>query len=436
MNTTAEQLMRFIQAAPTAFHTVQALREILLSRGFTELAEELPWGRLSPGGSYFVTRNSSSVISFRLPEEQPFRSFLIMASHSDSPAFRLKAGPELESAGAYVRLNAERYGGMLMSPWFDRPLTLAGRVMVRTGEGASERLIYLDRDLLLIPSLAIHMDREANSGKKLSAQTDLLPLYGPLTAKGALAREIAAAAGVSPEELLSSELFIVNRDRPALWGAENAYLSAPRLDDLACAYCTFPGFLNAENASHVTVHAVFDNEEVGSGTKQGASSTFLRDTLRRISLSLGLPEEHVYTAAAQSFMVSADNAHAVHPAHPEKADPLNRPLMNGGIVIKHSANQKYTTDAVSEAVIRQAAEKAGVPCQVFTNNSDQPGGSTLGNLSSVQAPMAAADIGLAQLSMHSPFETMGAEDPEYLARFSLAFYSSALTRRGSSWRLS
>ena len=438
---TAAQVLSLIRKSPTAFHAVQTASELLSAAGYTEIQENRPW-RLEAGGRYFVTRNGSSVISFRIPGKD-FRGYRIIAAHSDSPAFKIKENPEMKIPGFYVKLNTERYGGMLMNPWFDRPLSVAGRVVLRGGE---TRLVNIDRDLLMIPGLAIHMDREANKGRELNPQKDLLPVFagevpgagagnipGAASAAGSRAEGIpafmetvAAAAGCRADEILTHDLFLYDRTPQSAWGARGEFISSARLDDLECAFGSLLGFLSSgrEGSAYVSMHAIFDNEEVGSMTKQGADSTFLEDTLRRIGLALGRTEEQYYMAVADSFMVSADNAHAVHPNFPEKADPVNRPRMNGGIVLKYSANQKYTTDAVSGAFIKEVCAAAGVPCQVFTNRSDMIGGSTLGNISGAHVSVRTADIGLAQLAMHSPYETAGALDPEYLKRFAGAFYRS------------
>ncbi len=444
---TAEALLRLISMSPDCFHVTANLRTMLDMQGFSELREADRWN-LQPGGRYYVTRNGSALMAFKLPGAD-FRGFRIIASHSDSPSFKIKENPELPGAGCYVRLNTERYGGMLMAPWFDRPLSCAGRVFAEVADAGTgmelppeldpelkklltgkkrieQRLVNIDRDLLMIPSLAIHMDRKVNEGKSLNAQKDMLPLLGSEAAKGRFAKLVAEAAGVAPELILSADLYLYDRTAPSVWGADQEFISSPRLDDLECAFCTFFGFQRASNDTDVPVYALFDNEEVGSSTRQGAASTFLKDTLQRINLAMGRDEEQYYTAVAESFMISADNGHAVHPNVPEKADPVNRPVMNGGIVLKYSANQKYTTDAASAAVVRKICRDSDIPCQTFTNRSDIPGGSTLGNISGNQVPVRTADIGLAQLAMHSPYETGGVKDPEYLGRFAEAFYNAVI----------
>ena len=315
-----------------------------------------------------------------------------------------------------MRLNVEKYGGMIMSTWMDRPLSVAGRLAVRDGDGFAVRLVNLDRDAVLIPNMPIHFNREINDGFRFDPQTDLMPLYGDEKSAGGLMREIADAAGVEPDRILSHDLFLYGRQNASIWGAEDAYFSCGRIDDLECAWACMTALTRTSARDTVNVCAVFDNEEVGSGSRQGADSGFLYDTLTRLGFALGASDGEIRAAMAGSFMVSADNAHAVHPNHPEKFDRQNRPVMNGGIVIKHNANQKYTTDAVSSARFTLICEKAGVPVQHFVNRSDIAGGSTLGHISTAHVSVESVDIGLAQLAMHSLYETAGTKDLPMLVR--------------------
>ena len=423
----SEQLIEFIDKSPTCFHAVQTMSDMLREEGFTELREDQKW-HIEKGGRYFVARNGSSLIAFTIPE-QDMKGMRIMASHSDSPTFKIKEDPEMEADGHYIKLNVERYGGMLCAPWFDRPLSVAGRVIVRNSSGNSASgalrtvLVNVDRDLLMIPNLAIHMNREVNDGYKYNAQKDMLPLYGDITAKDTFMKVIADAAGTAPEDILGHDLFLYNRQNASIWGASGEFLSSGRLDDLQCAFSSLKGFLEGEKKEYMAVHCVLDNEEVGSGTKQGAASTFLYDTLTRAHESLGLTREDYLIHLADSFMVSADNAHAVHPNHTDKADPVNRPYLNGGIVIKFNASQKYCTDGVSAAMLREICQRADVPVQTFVNRSDMAGGSTLGNISNTQVALNTVDIGLPQLAMHSPYETAGIKDTEYLVRAASVLFS-------------
>lgn len=418
----SQQLLEFIANSPTCFHAVQAMTDILSAEGFTELKENQKW-HIENGGRYFVTRNGSSLIAFTVPVQE-MKGMHIIASHSDSPSFKIKENPELESEGRYIRLNVEGYGGMIRAPWFDRPLSVAGRVIVKDKAQGGFRSILVDigRDLVMIPNLAIHMDRQINDSCKYNIQKDMLPIYGDLSAKGTFMKLIADTAGVPEEGILGHDLFLYNRQKGTVWGASGEFLSCSRLDDLQCAFASLKGFLAGKRQEYLDVHCVLDNEEVGSGTKQGAASTFLYDTLTRIHTSLGLSQEDYLIHLADSFMISADNAHAVHPAHTDKADPANRPYINGGIVIKFSASQKYCTDGVSAAMFRDLCQRAGVPVQTFVNRSDMVGGSTLGNISNTQVALNTVDIGLPQLAMHSPYETAGVKDTGYLIRAAEEFF--------------
>ena len=424
MNYTLDGLCAFLKSSVSAFHAVKNLGDLLEGAGYAPLRESGSW-KLQPGGRYYVTRNQSSLIAFSVPE-RGFAPAMIVAAHSDSPVFRVKQRAELDGQGKYTLLNTERYGGMIMSTWLDRPLSVAGRVVARTQCGLESRLVNVDRDLVLIPNLAIHMNREVNEKGGLNARTDMPPLFGDAFARGGFEAAVAEAAGVAPEQIAGSDLYLYNRMAPSVWGPEGCYLSAPRLDDLECAYLAARAFTAAEGGYHINMVCVFDNEEVGSGTKQGADSTFLSDVIRRVAFSLGAGEEEICRALASSFMLSADNAHATHPNHPEYADPANQVFMNEGIVIKFNASQKYTTDGVSEAVFHRILERANVPCQHYANRSDLAGGSTLGNISGAHVSINTLDIGLAQLAMHSSYETAGVMDVEYMAQGIRTFYETEI----------
>ncbi|RGQ07668.1 M18 family aminopeptidase [Blautia obeum] len=411
---TTEKLLDFIEKSPTAFQAVDEMQKRLTENGFEVLSEKEYW-KLVPGGKYLVTRNNSALIAFCIPEKES-RVFHIMASHSDSPSFKIKENPEIKVDNSYVKLNVEKYGGMLMAPWFDRPLSVAGRVIIRRNDGLEEKLVDIKRDLVMIPNLAIHMNREANNGVAYNPQKDLQPLFAVGNTDRTLLEIIAEQTGVKKEDIISHDLFLYNRMPGTIWGADKEFVSSARLDDLQCAFASMEGLLRAQNHESIAVHCVMDNEEVGSGTKQGAASTFLKDTLLRINMGLGRTYEEYLMTLAGSFMVSADNAHALHPNYTDKTDPTNHPVLNKGIVIKFNANQKYCTDAVSAAIFKELCTKAGVPYQTFVNRSDIAGGSTLGNISNTQVPMNTVDIGLPQLAMHSPYETAGVKDTEYLVR--------------------
>lgn len=431
--TISRQLLDFVDQSPSCYHAAANVMEELRQAGYAVLEERAPW-QLKRGGRYAVMRGDSSLIAFRIPGEA-FRGFMIAAAHSDAPAFKVRETAELPSSGNCLRLSVEPYGGMVMRSWLDRPLSVAGRVMVRRNGGVACRLVNLERDLLIIPSVAIHMDREVNKGTALKANVDLPPLFAEGTEQGEFRRLIAEAAGVKEAELLATDLYLYPRTKGTIIGAQGAFIAAPRLDDLQCVFGCLRGFLSAKESGSIPVLAVFNHEEVGSGTRQGADSTFLPDILRRICIALQCSEEHFYTASANSFLVSADNAHAVHPAHPEYADSGEAPVLNGGVVMKYNAAQRYTTDAFSAAVFTEICQEAGVPLQRYSNRADLPGGSTLGNISSAHFSVPGVDIGLAQLAMHSAYEVAGSRDTAYLIRAMETYFSKSLQIQGNEGRM-
>lgn len=432
----SKELMDFIKESPTAFHVVKNFSTMLEKAGFIKLNERNKW-KIEQGGKYYVTRNDSSIIAFQVPDNMDFYNFQIAAAHSDSPAFKIKENPEMVEDNNYVTLNVEKYGGMLMAPWLDRPLSVAGRVIVKDGNTLKPVLLNVDRNLCLIPNLAIHMNRNANNGISYNPQKDMIPLFGEIASKDKFDQIIANEAGVAIEDIISTDLFLYNRECGTIWGADNEFMSAPRLDDVMCAFSCIKALTdNKENNKSVNVCAIFDNEEVGSTTKQGADSSFLSDVLSRIVMCSEKTEEDFIRACAASFMLSADNAHAVHPNYKEKADPTNRPYMNKGIVIKYNANQKYTTDAISAAIFKEICRKAEVEVQSYVNRSDIPGGSTLGNISNSHISLNTVDIGLAQLAMHSPYETAGVKDTENMIKAVKTFYETVVvTEEDGTYRL-
>jgi len=422
MSSQVQSFIDFIARTPSAFHVTREIAKELSANGYIALQEHQAW-QIVPGGKYYVTRNNSAIVAFAVPDTG-FAHFQIVASHSDSPTFKLKPSFEDEVGGRFLRLNTERYGGMIMSTWFDRPLSIAGRALVRKGNTVTTKLVDLGRDAVMIPNMPIHFNREVNDGYKYNPQVDLLPLYGSEGTKGMLKAEIAASCGADAADIIACDLFLYNRMAGSIWGANDAFFSCPRIDDLECAYTSLQAFLAAPAAGHINVLAVMDNEEVGSGSKQGADSTFLADVFHRAGEALGAKDSEIRAAIAASFMASADNAHAVHPNHMEKYDAQNRTYMNGGVVIKHNANQKYTTDAVSCAIFSTLCQKAGVPVQHFSNRSDILGGSTLGNIANTHVSMNTVDIGLAQLAMHSSYETAGCADVDYMIAALTQLYTS------------
>ena len=420
-----DALCGFLDASHSVYHAQNAIVEQLNQAGYSPLEEQNVW-TLTPGGKYYVTRGGTAVIAFRIPQGNP-TGFVMSASHCDRPCFKLKENYEL--SGTYLRAAVERYGGMILSTWLDRPLSLAGRVAVDTGDGIETRLVDIDRDLLLIPNVAIHMNRQVNDGYKWNPAVDTIPLAGGKDAAGRLEALLEQEAG---GKILGHDLYLYLRQKASIWGVGEEYLSAPALDDLECVWGCAQGFLNAGESRAIPVLCVFDSEEVGSGSVQGAGSTLLTDALTRICQSLG---QSLQQLLAQSFLVSADNAHAIHPNHPEFADPSNAPVLGGGIVLKHNANLSYCTDGVAAAIFRKVCATAGVPVQSYYNRADLPGGSTLGRISLAHVSVPTVDIGLAQLAMHSSYETAAVADALYLEQAMTAYYGSALEKQGDGYRL-
>lgn len=407
-------LSEFISLSPTPFHAVDTAKKILKEQGFKELKESENLKPV-PGGKYFITRNLSSLIAVKIPEGD-FGGFMISAAHSDSPAFKVKENSEM-SDGNYVRISSERYGGMLCSTWLDRPLSVAGRIIVKTEKGIESRLVDLKEPVAIMPNVAIHMNRNANSGAVYDFAADMIPLMRLAGGGQTLKSRIAENGGVGENDLLSWDLILYNPEKPVIWGD---FITSPRLDDLQCAYASLAAFIKSENKKSAAVYALFDNEEVGSETKQGAASTFLFDTLSRIAGD-GLRQK-----LASSMLASCDNAHAIHPNHPEYSDKNHTVKMNGGVVIKYNANQKYTSDGVSTALFALMCQKAGVKVQYYANRPDMAGGSTLGNILNTQVSLNAVDIGIAQLAMHSALETAGRDDTDSMIAALTEFFSSGI----------
>ena len=413
----AQELLDFIGECPSMFHTASTIGKRLTTAGFTYLPETQPWN-IEQGGTYYTTRNNSSVIAFKVGTSLDNYHFQITASHGDSPTFKIKSNAELTGPGESQRLNVEVYGGAVDYTWFDRPLGIAGRVMAKNGNRVESRLYESAEPLALIPSMPPHIQRDINQQFSPNRQVDLCPLFSA----GALGKStfdaiIADKLGIFESDIVARDLFLVNRQQPCIWGAAGEFASSPKFDDLACAYTALEAFLAAENDRSISVFACFDNEEVGSNTKQGAMSTLLADTLSRLNAALGHSCEDLRCAIAKSMLVSCDNAHAVNPNHPESID--------------EAANQKYCTDAFSRAAFCAICDNAEIPYQAFANRSDSPGGSTLGNLSNTQVSMHGVDVGLPQLAMHSSFETIGVRDVTLATRALKAFYAADLRIDGA-----
>ena len=402
MSSKLQEMLDFIHESPVCFLAAENVKKRLLEAGYAELTD---LDGIKAGGKYFMTRNNSAVIAFRVPKGKA-KGFVISAAHSDSPCLKIRNKAELD--GLYVRLDAERYGGMINASWVDRPLSVAGRVTVRTKKGVAIRLVDLKKDMAVIPNVAIHMNRGMNDSVKYDPSKDLVAVYGEAENKGKFFEEIAEAAGCRPEDIISSDLYLYNNQPGTVWGPAGEYVSSPRLDDLACVFACTEAFLTAKKTDRIPVLCVFDNEEIGSGTKQGAGSDFLPRILLGISRGLGLSENAHYALLDNSFFLSCDNGHAKHPNHPEMADTNEYPVLNGGIVIKHSP--RYATDSVSCAVFTEICTRAGVNLHGGGGGPDIAGGGTLGLIADTKTPVYTVDIGIGQLAMHSCFETMGSRD--------------------------
>lgn len=423
-----DDLVEFLQESVTPFHAAATAESWLRAAGFTRL-EEADYWNLEPGKGYYTTRNGSSVVAWRVPDHA-IGGWRIVASHSDSPTWKIKT--DIVENDGCRRLSVEGYGGMIMSTWLDRPLTVGGRVIVKTEDGIESRLVCIDRDLLVIPSLAIHFQRDINKGHTFNPQVDMQPLWGPAGSR-TLTDLVAEELGVDTADILDSDLQLVTRQAPTQIGPDGEFFMAPRIDDLECTATTLLGFLDAAaetDSACAPVWAMLDNEEVGSSSRMGAQSSYLRDVLDRIVDAIPHSGQAMHRAMANSFMLSADNAHATHPNFPQKSDPCAPVRLGGGVVLKYNASQKYTTNAVSGAIFRAICEKADVPVQVFTNRADEAGGSTLGNLQSHTLPIPMADIGLAQLAMHSAVETASVADAEAMTKAVAAFYRVHLRALG------
>lgn len=425
MNERIHALRTFLDASHSMYHAQNYIVQTLKAEGYTRLMENEAWN-LVPGGKYYVSRGGTAVIAFRVPKQTP-KGFMMSASHSDHPGFKVKENFEL--ASCYTRMAVERYGGMLMFTWLDRPLSIAGRITVATADGIESKLIDIDKDLLLIPNVAIHMNRQVNDGYKWNPAVDMLPLVGSKEAAGKLQALLEQEAG---GKILGHDLFLYPRQKSTVWGVAEEFISSTVLDDLECAWSCTQGFLHAEETASVPVLCVFDSEEVGSGSVQGAASMLLPDVLRRICEATGWNLDQMLP---QSFMVSADNAHAIHPNHPEMADPTNAPVLGQGIVLKHNANLMYCTDGVSASIFRKVCEKANAKVQTYYNRADIPGGSTLGRISLGKVSVLTADIGLPQLAMHSCYETAAVADAIALEDAMASFYGSFLEATETGFRI-
>ena len=427
------RLLSFLDASPVNFLAVKNIADMLEAGGFRRLNPALPIGTVNAGDRFFVTKNDSSIFAFRIGTKPlADAGFHMICAHADSPTFRIKPNAEMLVEGGLVKLNTEVYGGPIMSTWFDRPLTLAGRVIVRSQDVMQPQtmLLHIKRPLLQISNLAIHFNRQVNDGVKLSKQKDVLPLLVQINSQleagnmllNLIDDELSKQRPVTANDILDFDLYLADTTPACTFGAHNEFISAGRLDDLSMCFAGLEAMLAAHDTDTTQVLAIFDNEETGSQTKQGAGSPFLSYMLKRIALAQSHTEEAYYQAVERAFMISADNAHAWHPNYAEKYDPTNHPMLGGGPVIKFNAAQKYASDAASAAVFAGLCAKAGVPCQRFVNHSDVAGGSTLGNILASSIPLRGVDMGNAILAMHSCRETGSVRDHEYCVKVFTEFF--------------
>ncbi len=430
-----QRLLSFLDASPVNFLAVKNISDMLKADGFRQVDPRQPLGELKAGDKLFVSKNDSSIYAFRIGQKPLAEAgFHMICAHCDSPTFRIKPHAEMPTEGGLVKLNTEVYGGPIMSTWFDRPLTIAGRVIVRTDDVMHPltRLLHIKRPLLQISNLAIHFNRQVNDGVALSRQKDVLPILGQITDKleagnmlmNLILEELNKheTSPLNPADILDFDLYLADATPACTFGAHDEFISSGRLDDLSMCFAGVEALLASASTDTTQVLAIFDNEETGSQTKQGAASPFLSFMLKRIALAQSHTEEAFYEAVERAFMISADNAHAWHPNYPEKYDPTNHPMLGGGPVIKFNAAQKYASDAASAAVFAGICAKAGVPCQRFVNHSDVAGGSTLGNILASSIPLRGVDMGNAILAMHSCRETGSVRDHEYCVRAFTEFF--------------
>ena len=428
-----EGLFDFLNAGVSAFHSTAAAVKILEENGYQNCPESAAW-ELVPGGRYYTTRNGSAVLAWRMPKGE-LTGWHATASHSDSPTWRIKQLDGGKDA-VFAKAETEGYGGMIMPTWLDRPLSVAGRILVRTENGIRSLLVHPDRALAVIPNLCIHFNRDLNNGMKYNPQVDLQPIFGGKG--GSLKDVLAEEAGVKAEDILDADLVLATREKAVRMGLNGEYFMSGRIDDLECAYTTLWGFLQGrgEEEGRGDVWVMFDNEEVGSSSRQGACGTLFADVLSRVEESLGVTKEQSIRARTNTLLLSADNGHATHPNHPEKSDPANPVVMGGGVLLKTNASQKYTTSGFTGAAFSAICKKAGVPVQTCANRADVPGGSTLGNLLGHQILMPMVDIGLGQLAMHSAMETASCADAEYMAKAVAAYYNTPIFQpKDGEWKL-
>ena len=421
-----EKIIELLNKSHSPFHVVNVVKNILIENGFIEI-NEFDSFNIELNKKYFVIRNDSSIIVFKTPKNISNFHFQIEASHTDSPTFKLKQHPIISSNGCTL-LNVEPYGGMIMSSWFDKPLSFAGRVVVKHGNTIETKLLDIEKDLLIIPNVAIHMNREINSGYKYNPAVDTLPI---MSLSEVNFDDLLKSQLHSDDEIISHDLYLYNREKARVCGLNDEMLSSPRIDNLTSVYLSLNAIINSTSSDALQVFAAFDNEEVGSKTRQGAGSTFLADILWRISNSLGISQEEYYQAIAKSSLISVDNGHAIHPNHPEYSDQ-NKVFLNKGILVKYNASESYTSNALSSSIIKVIAKDNDIAVQDFENKSNIRGGSTLGNISTSQVSVLSVDIGLPQLAMHSSNEVCAVNDIEEMKKLLIKYFDYSITVKNGS----
>lgn len=408
-----KKLAGLMEKSPTSFNVIEQNKKILDKNGYVELNESEEW-KLTPGGKYYLTRNLSTLVAFQMPKTKNPNGFMIVASHSDHPCFKIKQNTEIDIEGEYTLINTDPYANLMYYTWMDRPLTVGGKIFRKTKSGIKTEVVNANKPLFLIPSLSNHQQDNVNkNGFRVNAHTQLRPLFGGENAK------LLDLIADNKKDIIDYELYAVQYTKPLIWGANNEYLSARAIDDQACVYCSLLGFIEATPKNSIPIHVVFDNEEPGSATKQGAASILLTNVLKRIA-------PNYKQMLPSSFIVSADNGHAFHPNYPEITDSTMKCHMGKGIVLKYSTNLSYSTDGLSSAIALDIAKSINIPIQKFYNKAGAPHGSTLGKFISPETTIACADMGLAQLAMHSGYETCSTKDPIYLKEFMKKVYSSSL----------
>lgn len=424
-----KSLLNFLDSSPCNFYAVHTVREILINNGFAEKSLEDAL-TAQPGEKFFVTKNHSAIFAFTVGKKPVADTGLkIIAAHSDSPCFRVKPHAEMLCEGGIVKLNTEVYGGPILYTWFDRPLSLAGRVLLKGNDALHPitRLVKIDRPLFSISHLAIHFNRAVNEGNKISKQKDMLPIIAKvnntLEAENMLLHLVADELQVDTGDIIDFDLLVYNTEKATTFGLNNDFISAGRLDDLSMVHAAIEAIIDVKDDNATCVAAIFDNEETGSGTKQGAGSPVLANVIQRMVESQGGNYDGYCRALAKSFLVSADNAHAFHPNYAEKYDPTNHPALGGGPCIKINANCKYMSDAHSAAIFKSLCIEAGAPYQYFVNHSDVAGGSTLGNILTGQMDIAGVDVGNPLLAMHSVRETGSVTDHINMIKVFKQFFS-------------